>query len=61
MAVFRAVYTEVNARVQTSATLMSNGGRVAGLNGDEATMADVVNQGAGMRAWDLWRKQVAPF
>jgi hypothetical protein len=47
--------------VQTSATLMSNGGRVAGLNGDEATMADVVNQGAGMRAWDLWRKQVAPF
>ncbi len=61
MAVFRAVYTEVNARVQTSTMLMSNGGRVAGLNGDEATLADVVNQGAGMRAWDLWRKQVAAF
>jgi ribulose-5-phosphate 4-epimerase/fuculose-1-phosphate aldolase len=61
MAVFRAVYTEVNARVQTAATLMSNGGRVAGLNADEASLADAVNQGAGMRAWDLWRKQVGPF
>ncbi len=61
MAVFRAVYTEVNARVQTAATLMSNGGRVAGLNADEAALADAVNQGAGMRAWDLWRKQVGPL
>jgi len=61
MAVFRAVYTEVNARVQTAATLMSNGGRVAGLNAEEAALADSVNQGAGMRAWDLWRRQVGPF
>lgn len=61
MAVFRAVYTEVNARVQTAAVLMSHGGRVAGLNGDEAAAADVVNQGAGMRAWDLWRKSVGPL
>lgn len=58
MAVFRAVYTEVNARVQTAATLMSGGGRIAGLNGEESVLADEVNRGAGLRAWELWRKRV---
>lgn len=58
MAVFRAVYTEVNARVQTAATLVGGGGRIAGLNAEEAALADAVNLGAGMRAWELWKKRV---
>ena len=58
MAVFRAVYTEVNARVQTSAILVGGGGPVAGLNAQEAELADAVNLGAGLRAWDLWKKRV---
>lgn len=58
MAVFRAVYTEVNARVQTTAQLMSAGGRIAGLNMDEAELADAVNLGAGSRAWELWKRRV---
>jgi ribulose-5-phosphate 4-epimerase/fuculose-1-phosphate aldolase len=55
-AVFRAVYTEVNARLQIQATIL--GGPIAALDAEEGRLADVVNQGAGMRAWDLWRSQV---
>ena len=58
MAVFRAVYTEVNARVQTAAILVGGGGPIAGLNAQEADLADAVNLGAGSRAWDLWKKRV---
>jgi HCOMODA/2-hydroxy-3-carboxy-muconic semialdehyde decarboxylase len=58
MAVFRAVYTEVNARVQASAVLVGGGGPIAGLNAQEAALADAVNLGAGLRAWDLWKKRV---
>ncbi len=58
MAVFRAVYTEVNARVQTSASILGGGGRIAGLNAREAEFADAVNVGSGSRAWDLWKRRV---
>jgi len=57
-AVFRAVYTEVNARIQHYAIALSGGMPVAALDEEEGRLADVVNQGAGMRAWDLWRSQV---
>ena len=56
-AVFRAVYTEVNARVQTT-TLALGGGQMRPLNGEEGKLADQTNQTAGMRAWHLWRTTV---
>jgi HCOMODA/2-hydroxy-3-carboxy-muconic semialdehyde decarboxylase len=56
-AVFRAVYTEVNARIQHW-TMALGGGEPAALDEDEGRLADAVNQTAGMRAWDLWRAQV---
>ena len=65
-AVFRAVYTEVNARIQhwtmalagsTTASLRG-GAPMAALDKEEGRLADVVNQTAATRAWDLWRSQV---
>jgi HCOMODA/2-hydroxy-3-carboxy-muconic semialdehyde decarboxylase len=57
-AVFRAVYTEVNARVQHWTIALGGGAPVAALDSEEGLLADAVNQTAGMRAWDLWRSQV---
>jgi len=57
-AVFRAVYTEVNARIQHMALALSRGMPLAALGVEEGRLADIVNQGSGMRAWDLWRSQV---
>jgi HCOMODA/2-hydroxy-3-carboxy-muconic semialdehyde decarboxylase len=57
-AVFRAVYTEVNARIQHWTTALGGGAPMATLDEDEGRLADAVNQGAGRRAWDLWRTQV---
>ena len=57
-AVFRAVYTEVNARVQHWDVALSEGEPLAALDAEEGRLADAVNQNAGMRAWDLWRAQV---
>ena len=57
-AVFRAVYTEVNARVQHWTLALGGGAPVAALDSEEGLLADAVNQTAGMRAWDLWRSQV---
>jgi ribulose-5-phosphate 4-epimerase/fuculose-1-phosphate aldolase len=57
-AVFRAVYTEVNARIQHWAMALAAGEPLAGLDEEEGVLADTVNQGAGIRAWDLWRAQV---
>lgn len=58
IAVFRAVYTEVNARIQTSTMLLAQGGNIAALSESEGVLADGPNQTAGMRAWDLWRAQI---
>jgi len=58
IAVFRAVYTEVNARIQHWTAALGGGGAVAALNEEEGLLADVPNQTAGMRAWDLWRGQI---
>jgi ribulose-5-phosphate 4-epimerase/fuculose-1-phosphate aldolase len=57
-AVFRAVYTEVNARIQHWTMALGRGAPVAALDEEEGRLADVVNQTAGLRSWDLWRAQV---
>ncbi len=57
-AVFRAVYTEVNARVQHWTQALAGGAPMAALDAEEGKLADGPNQTAGMRAWDLWRSQV---
>lgn len=57
-AVFRAVYTEVNARVQHWTVALSGGGRMAALGEEEGRLADVPNRGASLRAWELWRREV---
>jgi ribulose-5-phosphate 4-epimerase/fuculose-1-phosphate aldolase len=57
VAVFRAYYTEVNARQQAQAIALG-GGDVIYLTPEEAETADKANrQGAG-RPWDLWKKKV---
>lgn len=58
IAVFRAVYTEVNARIQHWTAALGGGEPIAALSEEEGLLADVPNQTAGMRAWDLWRGQV---
>ena len=57
-AVFRAVYTEVNARIQHWTAALAENGPVAVLDEEEGRLADVPNRTAGTRAWDLWRAQV---
>jgi ribulose-5-phosphate 4-epimerase/fuculose-1-phosphate aldolase len=57
IAVFRAVYTEVNARIQHWTQALGGSIPMAALNREEGVLADAVNQGAALRAWDLWRGQ----
>jgi len=57
-AVFRAVYTEVNARIQHWTMALGGGATIAALDDEEGRLADAVNQTAARRAWDLWRSQV---
>jgi HCOMODA/2-hydroxy-3-carboxy-muconic semialdehyde decarboxylase len=55
-AVFRAVFTEVNARVQLQATLL--GGPMAALDEEEGRKADAINLATVGRSWELWKKRV---
>ena len=60
-AVFRAIFTEVNARVQLQA--MSLGcsqdvGALAVLDAEEGRRADAVNLANVGRSWELWKKRV---
>ena len=57
-AVFRAVYTEVNARIGHWALALAAGDPVAALSPEEGALADAPNAGAALRAWDLWRARV---
>jgi ribulose-5-phosphate 4-epimerase/fuculose-1-phosphate aldolase len=57
-AVFRAVYTEVNARIQHWTMALAGGKPPAALDQEEGRLADRINHTAGLRAWDLWRSQV---
>ncbi|MBI1773743.1 MAG: class II aldolase/adducin family protein [Proteobacteria bacterium] len=53
-AVFRAVYTEMNAKLQGEALRL---GPVTYLNAEEAAAAAAANDGQINRAWELWRRQ----
>jgi ribulose-5-phosphate 4-epimerase/fuculose-1-phosphate aldolase len=56
VAVFRAIMTEVNARLQLQATTL--GGEIAALDEDEGRLADAVNLNVVERPWELWKKRV---
>lgn len=57
-AVFRAVYTEVNARLAAEALRLGDG-QVEFLNEGEAAAATATNQRQIGRAWDLWKAKAA--
>jgi ribulose-5-phosphate 4-epimerase/fuculose-1-phosphate aldolase len=57
VAVFRAIYTEINARAQAQATIL--GGPIAALDAEEGALADAVNIATVGRSWDLWKARVA--
>ncbi len=52
--VFRAVYTEVNARVQSEALKL---GQPTYLNAEEAAAATVTNNALVDRPWELWKRR----
>ncbi len=58
LAVFRAVFTEVNSRIQHWTMDLAGDKPIASLDEEEGRLADVPNNGACMRAWDLWRREV---
>lgn len=53
-AVFRAVYAEINARIQADALRL---GAVTYLSDEEATRAAQANAGQVARAWELWSRE----
>ncbi len=55
-AVFRAIFTEVSARVQLQAAAL--GGPMAALDEDEGRKADVINLATVGRSWELWKSRV---
>ena len=56
LAVFRAIYTEVDARMQIQAVTL--GGPIEALSPEEGVAADKVNVQVSPRAWDLWKRRV---
>jgi ribulose-5-phosphate 4-epimerase/fuculose-1-phosphate aldolase len=58
VAVFRAYYTDVNARLQSQAVAL--GGEVNYLTAGEGAKADAVNLQVIDRIWNLWKMRVAP-
>jgi HCOMODA/2-hydroxy-3-carboxy-muconic semialdehyde decarboxylase len=55
-AVFRSVYSEQNARLQTQAMQLSQ--KVTYLDPEEATRAQASMEATAARPWELWRKKV---
>jgi ribulose-5-phosphate 4-epimerase/fuculose-1-phosphate aldolase len=55
LAVYRAYYTQMNARLQSDSAKL---GTVKFLTPGEAAKAQVATEGQGGRAWDLWKSQV---
>ena len=55
-AVFRAFFTEVNARVQLQTVAL--GGAPAVLDAEEGRLADVINLATHGRAWEIWKRKV---
>jgi len=54
-AVFRSVYTEVNARLQAQA--MALGGPITYLDPEEAQQAQASLAGTIPRPWELWKRK----
>jgi hypothetical protein len=54
-AVFRSVYTELNARLQAQA--ISLGGTVTYLDDEEARRAEATMGSTVQRPWELWRRK----
>lgn len=54
-AVFRSVYTEMNAKLQAQA--MSLGGKVTYLDPEEARKAEATIAGTLERPWELWKRK----
>ncbi len=54
VAVYRAVYTELNARLQLQASML---GEVQALSAGEAQATQVTNEGQVERPWTLWRER----
>ncbi len=54
--VFRAIYTEINAKLQAEALRLGQG-EVSFLNAEEATNATATNNAVLGRAWELWKQQ----
>jgi HCOMODA/2-hydroxy-3-carboxy-muconic semialdehyde decarboxylase len=57
--VFRAIYTEVNARLQIQAATLTGafGGSIAALSAEEGALADAVNLNVVGRPWQLWKER----
>ena len=55
--VYRAVYAEINARLQSQALAL---GEVTFLNEAEAALAAATNDTQLARAWELWKRRVMP-
>jgi HCOMODA/2-hydroxy-3-carboxy-muconic semialdehyde decarboxylase len=55
-AVFRAIFTEVSARVQLQTAAL--GGPMAVLDEEEGRKADAINLATVGRSWELWKKRV---
>jgi len=57
--VFRAIYTEINAKLEADALRLGNG-KVTFLNDQEAAKATETNAALVGRAWDLWKQKAMP-
>jgi len=55
--VFRAIFTEVSARVQLQAAAL--GGPMAALDEEEGRRADAINLATVGSSWELWKKRVS--
>jgi HCOMODA/2-hydroxy-3-carboxy-muconic semialdehyde decarboxylase len=55
-AVFRAIFTEISARVQLQAAAL--GGPIAALDPEEGRKADAINLATVGRSWELWKARV---
>jgi ribulose-5-phosphate 4-epimerase/fuculose-1-phosphate aldolase len=53
--VFRAVYTEVNARLEAESLRLTQFDQITFLNDEEAANATATNAAVLVRAWDLWK------
>ncbi|MBB44018.1 MAG: aldolase [Rhodospirillaceae bacterium] len=58
LSVFRAVYTEVSARIQTATVMLAGSDSIEPLDQEEGRLADAVNDTACKRAWRLWRNEI---